>query len=182
MKSTSPLSVNRALNTLLDGAYWLRTLETRVLYERRQDDTDGDLGVEQFLGVVIGPDGDAWVNLPGLGRTLRFRTWAGGGQSLRVRNALLVLAEAIRRDNQERPQPPVPAATSLKATTGSTGAACTWTEQGPEQPGVYLTSCGEQWDLKSGTPVENRILYCHGCGKPVIKAAPVTDGASVQAE
>jgi hypothetical protein len=53
--------------------------------------------------VVIGPDGDCWVTAGG-GQTLRFRTWAGGGHSLRVRQALMVLAEAIRRDNEDRPQ------------------------------------------------------------------------------
>lgn len=106
MKKTptpTPLAVSRAMNTLIEGAYWPASLGVRESYIRRHDDTDGETGPEQDLAVTFGPDGDAWVMLPGL-RSLRFRTWAGGGQSLRVRNALLVLAEAIRRDNAERPQ------------------------------------------------------------------------------
>jgi len=93
------------MNTLIEGAYWPSTLNTQDTYNRRQDDTDGDTGVEQDIAVKFSVDGDAWVILPGF-RSLRFRTWFGGGQSLRVRNALLVLAEAIRRDNEERPQKP----------------------------------------------------------------------------
>lgn len=99
----SALSVSRSLNTLLEGAYWPSTLSTQEGYVRRQDDTDGNVGPEQELAVTFGPDGDAWVMLPGF-QSLRFRSYFGGGQSLRVRNALLVLAEAIRRDNEENPQ------------------------------------------------------------------------------
>jgi hypothetical protein len=83
--------------------YWLQTLDTRTGYTRRHDDTDGKRDHEQDLTVVIGPDGDCWVTAGG-GQGLRFRTYAGGGQSLRTRQALMVLAEAIRLDNQDRPQ------------------------------------------------------------------------------
>ncbi|MDO8415216.1 MAG: hypothetical protein Q7S87_03270 [Agitococcus sp.] len=104
-KPTSPLSVSRAMNTLIEGSYWPQTIDIRTSYSRRHDDTDGKTGSEQEITVAIGVDGDAWVMLPGM-TSLRFRTWVGGGSSLRVRNALLVLAEAIRRDNAERPQQP----------------------------------------------------------------------------
>lgn len=100
----SPLAVARAMNTLIEGSYWPSTLGPGECHRRRQDDTDGETGPDQDLAVSIGPDGDMWVLMPGA--SLRFRSWAGGGQSLRVRNALLVLAEAIRRDNEARPQPP----------------------------------------------------------------------------
>lgn len=102
----SPKTVEKAVDTVLEGAYWLNSLNTGEYYSRRQDDTDGKTGPEQEISVVIGRDGDAWV-LPGGGTldSLRFRTHAGGGHSPRVRNALLLLAEAIRRDNEERPQP-----------------------------------------------------------------------------
>ncbi len=102
-KVVTPLAVSRAMNTLIEGVYWPVSLGTQEAYVRRHDDTDGEVGPDQELAVTFGPDGDAWVMLPGF-RSLRFRTWSGGGQSLRVRNALLVLAEAIRRDNAERPQ------------------------------------------------------------------------------
>lgn len=100
----TPLAITRALNTLLERPYWLQHLQLGHAYTRRHDDTDGDRSARQDVTVVFGPDGDAWVHV-GLD-ALRFRTWAGGGQSLRVRAALMVLAEAIRRDNEEIPQAP----------------------------------------------------------------------------
>lgn len=95
----------KAVHVALEASYWLTSLEPRAGYTRRHDDTDGERGPEQDLSVMIGPDGDCWVQAGG-GETLRFRTYAGGGASLRTRNALLILAEAIRRDNEERPQRP----------------------------------------------------------------------------
>jgi hypothetical protein len=103
-KTPSPLAVARAMTTLLEGAYWPSTLEPHSAYVRRHDDTDGKRGPDQDLTVTIGPDGDAWLTAGLSGDALRFRTLGGGGQSTRVRNALLVLAEAIRRDNAEHPQ------------------------------------------------------------------------------
>jgi hypothetical protein len=103
VRTPSPLSVSRAMNTLLEGAYWIPGLKTMQTYVRTQDDTDGEATLDHDLGVTIGVDGDAWVHAQ---RQLRFRTHCGGGHSLRVRNALLVLAEAIRRDNEEFPQRP----------------------------------------------------------------------------
>lgn len=102
-KVPTKLAVDRAMNTLIEGEFWPETLNLQTAYVRRHDDTDGNTGPEQEIGVAFGPDGDAWITLPGF-RSLRFRTWSGGGQSLRVRKALMVLAEAIRRDNEERPQ------------------------------------------------------------------------------
>ena len=97
------IAVDRAMKTLLEGEYWPTTLSTEGAYVRRHDDTNGETGIEQELAVTFSPDGDAWIMLPGM-TSLRFRTWAGGGMSLRVRKGLMVLAEAIRRDNAERPQ------------------------------------------------------------------------------
>lgn len=71
---------------------------------RRHDDTDGLRDDTPDLSVVIGPDGDAGGSSD-TGGMLRFRTWTGGGYYLRARNALLVLAKAIRRDNADAPQP-----------------------------------------------------------------------------
>ncbi len=106
IKTPSELTVNRALDSLLEGYYpppaGLRSAKTR-LFERRHDDTDGERGADQYLSLMFSPDGDAWVLLP-TGQSLRFRKEEGGGQSVRVQRALVVLAEAIRRDNEERPQ------------------------------------------------------------------------------
>lgn len=105
LRTPTPLAVNRALNTLLDGAYWPESLSVQTGYSRRQDDTDGDRSVAQDIHVYIGRDADVHV-WSGHGDPLRFRTYFGGGVSPRVRNALLVLAEAIRRDNAEFPLQP----------------------------------------------------------------------------
>lgn len=70
--------------------------------ERLHDDTDGSADIKHVLSVSQGPDGDMYV---GVGHyLLRFRTWTGGGISLATHNALRILAEAIKMDNQARPQ------------------------------------------------------------------------------
>ncbi len=95
----------RAVARVLLPNYWLQSLATRTGYTRRHDDTDGQKDHAQDLTVVIGPDGDCWVTAGG-GQPLRFRAWSGGGNSIRTRQALMVLAEAIRLDNAEQPQQP----------------------------------------------------------------------------
>lgn len=102
-RSVVRLEPERAVARVLEPDYWLPSLEVRRCYSRRQDDTDGQRDYTQNLDVMIGPDGDCWLTAGG-GQTLRFRTWAGGGMSVRTRQALMVLAEAIRLDNEDRPQ------------------------------------------------------------------------------
>ena len=104
IKLISQESMSKAIDHLLEGGYWPQTLDTSYAYTRRHDDTDGEFGVDHELTIAFGPEGDAWVVLPQSLKSLRFRASSGGGKSLRVRNALLVLAEAIRRDNEEYPQ------------------------------------------------------------------------------
>ncbi len=98
--------IDKALHTLIEQDFWIDTLGPDELYSRIHDDNDGHTTstAENSLQVYIAQDGDLHVFLPGSQETLRFRNYFGGGKSLRVRNALLVLAEAIRRDNAERPQ------------------------------------------------------------------------------
>ena len=90
----SPATVERCLDTLLEGHYpppaGLVEHGLRKVYARRQDDTDGKRTPDQSLGVMFSGDMDAWIVSP-LGPEYQ---------------ALLILAEAIRRDNAERPQPP----------------------------------------------------------------------------
>jgi hypothetical protein len=92
------------IRKLLENLAWPEGLEARTIYERLHDDTDGE--DEGRLRVIIGHDGDAWVSIPDVrpGKGLRFRTYQGGGCSLHTRAALLILAEAIRLDNEERPR------------------------------------------------------------------------------
>jgi len=52
--------------------------------------------------VIFDRMGDAYLST-GSGKDIRFRTYGGGGMSLRTRAALLILAEAIRLDNEDRP-------------------------------------------------------------------------------
>ena len=91
------------IRRILETPLWIPDLETQIAYSRLHDDHDGT-----FMGrisVSFTPDGDAWVDVDQKPlRSLRFRTdFGGGGLSPRVRNALIVLAYAIKLDNEERP-------------------------------------------------------------------------------
>ena len=93
-------SLERVLDKVLESHFWPQTLSASSSHFRIHDDNDGD--PHQVLAVHIAHDGDVWV-LPSE-KSLRFRAPLGGGMSPRVRNALLVLAEAIRRDNEAMPR------------------------------------------------------------------------------
>jgi len=86
---------------LLENPTWPEGLEARKIYRRLHDDHDGTR--KGHLSVVFSDDGDAWVSIPDArpGEGLRFRSYAGGGSSLRTRAALLILAEAMRLDEEE---------------------------------------------------------------------------------
>lgn len=93
---------SRVVDALLDSEFWLYTIATRTTYARTHDDTDGEDG--QFMSVLFDEMGDAYVDKVSSNPfSLRFRTHGGGGHSLKTRKALLILAEAIRQDNEERP-------------------------------------------------------------------------------
>ena len=92
------------LEKLLDDLVWPEGIDVRSYYSRLHDDHDGTM--EGYLEVGFNPMvGDVWVKAIGAHfGSLRFRDYFGGGQSLRVRNALLILAFAIKLDNESRPQ------------------------------------------------------------------------------
>lgn len=90
------------IDKVLESPYWPQELESGRPYCRTHDDCDGDRS--QQVVVTLSEDGDAWLAVTGERGSRRFRTWHGGGMSLRVRRALLLLAVAIKRDNEERPQ------------------------------------------------------------------------------
>lgn len=69
---------------------------------RYQDDTDGSFEIDHLLEVIQGPDCDIHISIGG--KFIRFRTWAGGGGSLATHNALRILVEAIKMDNEKNPQ------------------------------------------------------------------------------
>jgi hypothetical protein len=92
---------------LLETQFWPQTLSSREAYQRFGDDDNS------FLRIVFSEDGDAWPNVfhlemegdkKEMSMCPRYRTYFGGGQSLRTRAALLILAKAIAMDNAERPQ------------------------------------------------------------------------------
>jgi len=92
--------IKKALDEGLPG--WPPELQQMVRYTRLHDDHEGKY--EGTLTVVIGPDGDAWVDFDNpRGGAIRFRNFHGGGMSLRVQTALTLLAWAIMLDNKERP-------------------------------------------------------------------------------
>lgn len=91
--------VSEAMDTLLESMYWPGTLAAGQCHTRIHDDSDGRADDEHALSVILAADGDVHV-IAGAGQPLRFRCALGGGMSPRVRAALLVLAEAVRRDNE----------------------------------------------------------------------------------
>lgn len=46
---------------------------------------------------------------------------------------------------------------------------CEWREEDPwgPMPDTYATDCGEMWSFVDGGPAENRVKFCHRCGKTV---------------
>ena len=95
-------TLEKRVRAILEEPFWLNTLDPeKQTYERQHDDTDGK--PEGFLMVSFGPDSDAYISID-MHPMLRFRTEMGGGLSQRTRNALIILAEAMRLDNAERPQ------------------------------------------------------------------------------
>lgn len=96
------MTTSKQIKKILDDSFWPETLQTEINYQRVHDDCDGVR--KGSLNVYVDTMGDVWFTCDVAHQSLRFRTWGGGGMSLRVRNALLILAEAIRLDNEGRPQ------------------------------------------------------------------------------
>ncbi|MFA5386379.1 MAG: hypothetical protein WC297_01830 [Candidatus Paceibacterota bacterium] len=94
------VSVERLLKDarrVLENPFWIPEIETGVAYRRVHDDHDGT--EEGMLIVTFSLDGDAWVTIDKHhGPSLRFRNYFGGGNSPRTRNALMLLALAIKLD------------------------------------------------------------------------------------
>lgn len=49
-------------------------------------------------------------------------------------------------------------------------ATCEWTLEDDDN-GTWQSSCGELWSFIEGGPKENRVSFCHNCGKPAIVRA-----------
>jgi hypothetical protein len=87
---------------VLENPFWIPELNSDETYERLHDDHDGSFNGR--LEVCFNKVADAYVATSiHPDSMLRFRTWGGGGMSPRTRNALMVLAWAIKLDNDEKP-------------------------------------------------------------------------------
>lgn len=92
----------KQIKKLLETDFWPENLKPNQYYERVHDDHDGEFTGR--VSLIFDDYGDAYLMVDEAFKSLRFRTFGGGGMSLRVRNALLLLAIAIKMDNEERPQ------------------------------------------------------------------------------
>ena len=95
-------TIRKDIERILRDSFWLPGLETirTKSYERLHDDHDG---TEQgIIQVFFGPDGDGYITTDlHQGPALRFRAPMGVSNSHYVRNALQILAYAIKMDNEE---------------------------------------------------------------------------------
>jgi hypothetical protein len=95
-------SKEQIIREILEDNFWPDSVESDVAYKIQADDHQRDSGFG-YLTVAFSKDGDAWIDTFTESReSCRFRTFVGGGRNHRVRNALIILAEAIRLD-LERP-------------------------------------------------------------------------------
>jgi hypothetical protein len=101
MREVSPDRLNKDARRVLEHPFWISELKTEEPYVRTHDDHDGTF--KGKIRVTIDKMGDVWVGIDHL-PSLRFRTPGGGGMSQRTRNALLILALAIKLDNEQIPQ------------------------------------------------------------------------------
>jgi hypothetical protein len=101
---------NEEIKNFLEKIFiWPKELEIKVPYKRMHDDNEGR---NEYLEIIFGPDGDAWVKinkkiifLSQDQSALRFRVpGGGGGVSGRTYKALATLAYAIYLDNKDYPQ------------------------------------------------------------------------------
>ncbi len=94
--------LNKDALRVLNNPFWPTGLSVDEQYLRLHDDHDGTREGRMIVGFTR--DGDAWLSTDQhRGPVLRFRTMIGGGRSLRVRNALVLLALAIKLDNEALP-------------------------------------------------------------------------------
>lgn len=95
--------IDKLLDSLDWEAVWASFPEKSPFgFQRFEDDS-----IDGTLQVSLSVDGDSWIKTYQKNplSSLRFRVeHGGGGQSPRVRQALIILMMAIKRDNEYRPQ------------------------------------------------------------------------------
>lgn len=85
----------KLINKVLTEIYWPPQLDAERVYVTTHDDNDGD-PLSGFISLIFDQCGDAHLQV--VGRSLRFRTFGGGGRFPKIRNALLLLAVAIKEE------------------------------------------------------------------------------------
>ncbi|HXK37980.1 MAG TPA: hypothetical protein VJ579_02850 [Candidatus Paceibacterota bacterium] len=105
-RKTIPLSkIPDTIRALLDSEFGMLELSGERTVHRLHDEHGGTGQGE--LHVHFLPNADMVISITGdeeeVSPSLRFRSYEGGGHSLRTRNALFILLEAIRLDNLDRP-------------------------------------------------------------------------------
>jgi hypothetical protein len=85
----------KQINKALTDFYWPPQLDSDRAYITTHDDNDGD-PLSGFMSLIFDQCGDAHLQVTG--RSLRFRTMGGGGRFPKIRNALLLLAVAIKEE------------------------------------------------------------------------------------
>lgn len=97
-------NIDEEIKKILETPFWPQGVDSDRAYFRTHDDCDGNTMFG--TGVAFSQDGDAWIwtTAQFAGSSCRYRMpMIGGGRSPRVRNALLILAMAIKMDNEEAP-------------------------------------------------------------------------------
>lgn len=64
-----------------------------------------------------------------------------------------------------------------RAPSADSAATCDW-NLADEDNGVWKSSCGEAWSFIDGGPKENRVSFCHHCGKSVDLSATAASSVS----
>jgi len=50
-----------------------------------------------------------------------------------------------------------------------TNGLCAWTYHYDNDYNYWSSSCGLEWQLSDGTPIENGMVYCTRCGKKLVE-------------
>jgi len=94
--------MDKIIKDILENPFWIPGLESKTQYSTHDDDTpDSTVAI---LSIIFSDDGDAWVAkwTDPSHASIRKRTHAGGGKDLRTRQAIMILAFAMKLDEEER--------------------------------------------------------------------------------
>jgi len=95
----SKMIKQKDIDKVLNSAFWPENLNANQCLSIQHDDTDGEDDGNLYISIDV--MGDVYISIDE-SKPLRFRSYFGGGKSLKVRNALVLLAEAIRQENNEK--------------------------------------------------------------------------------